>query len=134
MRNCAGAAPPCHGRKKSCAFWRIWPKLDCCGPQARQHQTTTTNCHDSCFPTPGISFAVTMNSSVTAFSLIRLSSVTHSLNNELRRVPVSRTVGTAGEYLINVPSNPGIVVPGYYLLFALNKQGVLSVAKTLRVH
>ncbi|TDF63139.1 galactose oxidase-like domain-containing protein [Cupriavidus sp. L7L] len=70
-----------------------------------------------------------MNSSVTAFSLIRLS-----LNNELRRVPVSRTVGTAGEYLINVPSNPGIVVPGYYLLFALNKQGVLSVAKTLRVH
>ncbi|QBY55285.1 galactose oxidase early set domain-containing protein [Cupriavidus oxalaticus] len=75
-----------------------------------------------------------MNTSVTAFSLIRRSSVTHSLNNELRRVPVSRTVGTAGEYLINVPSNPGIVVPGYYLLFALNKQGVLSVAKTLRVH
>lgn len=81
----------------------------------------------------GTSIAVTTSSAVSKFSLVRLGSATHSVNNEQRRVPVSFTVGTAGEYLINVPADPGIVVPGYYMLFALNANGVPSVARTLRI-
>ncbi|MFM0071397.1 DUF1929 domain-containing protein [Paraburkholderia sediminicola] len=68
-----------------------------------------------------------------AFALMRLSSVTHSVNNEQRRVPVSFTVGTAGEYLVAIPSDPGVVVPGYYMLFALNAKGVPSVSRTLLI-
>ncbi|MGF6551697.1 RICIN domain-containing protein [Paraburkholderia youngii] len=82
----------------------------------------------------GTSIAVTTNSPVTNFSLLRMASATHSLDNEQRRVPVNFTTGTAGEYLINIPSDPGIVVPGYYMLFALNNKGVPSVAKTLRIY
>jgi galactose oxidase len=68
-----------------------------------------------------------------AFALMRLSSATHSVNNEQRRVPVSFTVGTAGEYLVTIPSDPGVVIPGYYMLFALSAKGVPSVSRTLRI-
>jgi len=82
----------------------------------------------------GTSVAVTADSSVTNFSLLRMASATHSVDNDQRRVPVSFTTGTSGEYLINVPSDPGVVVPGYYMLFALNSNGVPSIAKILRIH
>ncbi|MEA3130977.1 MAG: galactose oxidase, partial [Paraburkholderia sp.] len=81
----------------------------------------------------GTSLAVTASSGVKAFALMRLSSATHSVNNEQRRVPVSFTVGTAGEYLVTIPSDPGVVIPGYYMLFALNAKGVPSVSRTLRI-
>jgi galactose oxidase len=81
----------------------------------------------------GTSIAVSASSGVKAFALMRLSSVTHSINNEQRRVPVSFTVGTAGEYLITIPSDPSVVVPGYYMLFALNSNGVPSVSRTLQI-
>ncbi|MEA3086884.1 MAG: galactose oxidase, partial [Paraburkholderia sp.] len=81
----------------------------------------------------GTSIAVTASSGVKAFALMRLSSATHSVNNEQRRVPVSFTVGTAGEYLVTIPSDPGVVIPGYYMLFALSAKGVPSVSRTLRI-
>jgi galactose oxidase len=82
----------------------------------------------------GTTIVVTGSKGVSAFVLMRSSSVTHSLNNEQRRVPVSYSVGTAGEYHINIPADPGIAVPGYYMLFALNAKGVPSVARVMRVH
>ncbi|BAN26594.1 RICIN domain-containing protein [Caballeronia insecticola] len=82
----------------------------------------------------GTTIVVTASSGVRAFALMRSSSVTHSLNNEQRRVPLKYTVGTAGEYHLTIPSDPGVVIPGYYMLFALNAKGVPSVSRTLRVH
>jgi galactose oxidase len=73
------------------------------------------------------------SSGTQAFALMRLSSATHALNNEQRRVPLTFTVGTAGEYLLKIPADPGVTVPGYYMLFALNTKGVPSVSRTLRV-
>ena len=81
----------------------------------------------------GTSIAVSATSGMAAFSLVRMSSVTHSVNNEQRRVPLAYTVGTAGEYLLSIPADPGVVVPGYYMLFAMNSAGVPSVAKVIRV-
>ncbi|CAB3808877.1 hypothetical protein LMG28614_06900 [Paraburkholderia ultramafica] len=81
----------------------------------------------------GTSIAVTGSSGITAFALMRLSSSTHAVNNEQRRVPVSFTVGTAGEYLISLPSDPGVAVPGYYMLFGLNAKGVPSVSRTVQI-
>jgi galactose oxidase len=82
----------------------------------------------------GTTISVTTNTPVAKFALVRMSSVTHSVNNEQRRVPVTFTVGTAGENLIKIPSDPGVAVPGYYYLFAMNAAGVPSVAKVIRVH
>ncbi|WP_144108536.1 RICIN domain-containing protein [Paraburkholderia sp. BCC1886] len=81
----------------------------------------------------GTSIAVAGSSGMKAFSLMRLSSSTHSVNNEQRRVPVTFTVGTAGEYLVAIPSDPGVVVPGYYMLFGLNAKGVPSVSRTVQI-
>ena len=47
--------------------------------------------------------------------------------------PTTFTVGTAGDYMLKIPADPGVVVPGYYMLFALNTKGVPSVSRTLRV-
>ncbi|WP_244831839.1 RICIN domain-containing protein [Caballeronia sp. TF1N1] len=82
----------------------------------------------------GTTIVVSATKGMTAFALMRSSSATHSVNNEQRRVPLTFTVGTAGEYKLKIPSDPGIVVPGYYMLFALNAKGVPSLSRTMRVH
>jgi galactose oxidase len=77
--------------------------------------------------------SVTTRSPVVSFVLMRLSSVTHTVNNDQRRIPLQMhsTYGTS--YTLSIPSNPGIVLLGYYWLFALNAQGVPSVAATILI-
>lgn len=70
--------------------------------------------------------------SVSAVTLIRLSSVTHSFNQEQRILRLGFTA-TAGGLEVTAPSDPNLCPPGYYLLFLLNGDGVPSVARILRV-
>jgi hypothetical protein len=70
--------------------------------------------------------------SIAGVSLIRLSSVTHSFNQDQRILRPS-FVATAGGLLVTAPSNPNLCPPGYYLLFLLNGSGVPSVARILRI-
>lgn len=85
--------------------------------------------------------------------LIRLGSVTHSINTDQRRVPLvdvtvtgtqmagdvaadgslknATPVGT--EYTVVLPEDYGILLPGFYYLFAVSSSGVPSVAKTLQI-
>ncbi|WP_194529929.1 Ig-like domain-containing protein [Zobellia roscoffensis] len=67
---------------------------------------------------------------IAKFSLIRMSSSTHSTNNEQRRIPVS--FSGDGNYTLNIPDR-NILPPGYYMLFALNVDGVPSVAESVLV-
>ena len=83
--------------------------------------------------THGTQVNVSTNSAVTAFSLVRLSSNTHAVNNDQRRVPLTFTANAGNSYQLNIPSNPGVVLPGFYMLFAMNADGVPSVAKMLQV-
>jgi len=65
-------------------------------------------------------------------SLIRYSAATHSLNNDLRRIPV-KLVNTADrKYTVKVPTDDFVALPGYWMLFVL-KDGVPSTAKTVRL-
>ncbi len=74
---------------------------------------------------------VTGSTGVQEFSLIRFSAATHSTNNEQRRIPVSFS-GTAGNYNVNIPDR-NLLPPGYYMLFALDANGVPSVAETIQI-
>lgn len=76
-------------------------------------------------------FPVIASSDVTKFSFIRMSSATHSINNEQRRVPVEFTL-VDGYYQLDMPS-AYVMPPGYYMLFALNADGVPSIAQTVLV-
>ena len=75
--------------------------------------------------------SIRTDSKVERASLIRFGTSTHSVNTDQRRIALElRVVGTNG-YVADIPTDPGIVVPGYYMLFVLNENGVPSVARTL---
>ncbi|MFK3739659.1 galactose oxidase-like domain-containing protein [Massilia sp. TN1-12] len=81
----------------------------------------------------GGTIAATTNRAVSQFVLMRLSAVTHSLNNDQRRVPLTFTTTGATSYTLRAPANAGIAPPGYYMLFALDANGVPSVAWMLQL-
>jgi galactose oxidase len=67
------------------------------------------------------------------FVLTRIGSVTHSVNSDQRRIPLTNIKGSRSEYTATLPSDSGILIPGAYYLFALDAQGVPSIAKTVKV-
>lgn len=73
---------------------------------------------------------VTGSSDIDEFVFMRMSSATHSINNEQRRVPVDFTK-TNGYYNLNVPG-ANVMPPGYYMLFAI-KDGVPSISEAVLV-
>jgi galactose oxidase-like protein/ricin-type beta-trefoil lectin protein/Kelch motif protein len=81
----------------------------------------------------GGTLSVTTASPVVSFVLMRLSSVTHTLNNDQRRIPLQIQSTSGNTYTLPISSNPGIVLPGYYWLFALNAQGVPSVGAVVLI-
>lgn len=82
----------------------------------------------------GARITVNTNAAISSFALVRLSSVTHSVNNDQRRIPLSFTAtATLNSYLVNIPTSRGVAIPGYYMLFAMNRAGVPSSAKIMKV-
>ncbi|WP_281287273.1 RICIN domain-containing protein [Methylobacterium terricola] len=81
----------------------------------------------------GSTITATTDRAVVSFALIRLSSTTHTVNNDQRRIPV-RISGTFGtQYQLALPSDPGILTPGSWMLFAMDATGVPSVAAMIRI-
>jgi hypothetical protein len=83
--------------------------------------------------TRGGTIAVTTGSPVISFVMMRLSSVTHTVNNDQRRVPLAIQSTTGSTYTLSIPADAGVALPGYYMLFALSAQGVPSAAATFQV-
>ncbi|MEU9256626.1 galactose oxidase-like domain-containing protein [Streptomyces sp. NPDC048270] len=82
---------------------------------------------------PGTSFSVSTQAPVASFVLMRASAATHSTDNDQRRVPLAATATGTGTYTVSVPADTGVVLPGTYMLFALDAQGVPSIAKFVTV-
>lgn len=76
---------------------------------------------------------VTTDRAVSTFALVRLSSVTHSTNNDQRRIPLTFTNPSPNSYRLHIPANPAVVLPGYYMLFAMNNNGAPSMAHTIQI-
>ncbi|KAF4556378.1 Hypothetical protein D9617_1g082550 [Elsinoe fawcettii] len=66
------------------------------------------------------------------FSLVRMGSVTHSVNSDQRRLPITGT-RISTRWTVRLPTDSGILLPGFWYLFAINKDGVPSVARTLQI-
>ena len=81
----------------------------------------------------GSTIQVTTSGPTPTFSLIRTSTVTHSVNTDQRRIPLTPTAVTGNTASLALPSDPGVVIPGQYLLFAIDANGVPSVAKTIKI-
>ena len=82
---------------------------------------------------PGASLEVATDGPVDSFSLVRHGSVTHTVNTDQRRVPVASTVVRRNTYRLTLPNDPGVLLPGYWMLFAIDAAGVPSVAATVQI-
>jgi len=73
---------------------------------------------------------------IQSASLIRLSSATHTVNTDQRRVPlvISRLPSFKNyRYFFRIPNEPGIVIPGLWMLFVLDENGVPSIAQNVMI-
>jgi galactose oxidase len=89
---------------------------------------------------PGSDIQATTNVEVFEFSLVRYGAATHSINTDQRRIPLiprpvsARIHGSRHlKYTLTIPEDPGVVVPGYWMLFAVDRNGVPSVAQTVHI-
>jgi len=81
----------------------------------------------------GTTITVSTNSNTPSFALIRMSAVTHSINNDQRRIPLTPIARHGTTYELRLPASAGILLPGPYMLFALNTRGTPSIAKIINI-
>ena len=64
-----------------------------------------------------------------------MAAVTHSLDNDQRLIPVTPKAvrGAKDKYRLYLPFSKGVLLPGNYMLFALNSSGTPSVAKIINI-
>ena len=80
----------------------------------------------------GGTFTATTAGGVDSFSIIRITSTTHTVNTDQRRIALTPS-GTSGTtYTLTIPEDPGVAVPGVWYLFAI-AGGVPSVADYLTI-
>lgn len=76
---------------------------------------------------------ITTSTANPKFVLVRIGSVTHSVNSDQRRIPLTAVTRSGTEYTATLPNDNGVLIPGHYYLFALNAAGVPSIARTVKV-
>ncbi len=84
---------------------------------------------------PGRFFSITLQDGqpIDSVVLVRTGSVTHSVNFDQRRIPLTfRQFGS--QVNLEVPSSGAIVPPGFYLLFVLDRNGVPSHGRIVRLN
>jgi PKD repeat protein len=69
---------------------------------------------------------------IAKVGLVRLGAPTHSQDQGQRYVPLNFTAGS-GNLTVAAPANPAEAPPGYYMLFAVDSDGVPAIAPIIRV-
>ncbi len=80
----------------------------------------------------GRTFTVQATPGLSAFSMIRMSATTHTMNTDQRFLRPSMQETSPGSYEVTLHSNENVLVPGYWMLFAMNGE-VPSIAKVIQV-
>ena len=83
--------------------------------------------------TVGGTVAATVSPGVREINLMRPSACTHSCDNEQRLLHVAFTTGTGNSITLQMPNNPNLAPPGWYLLFGVDHHGVPSIGQWLKL-
>ncbi len=83
--------------------------------------------------TTGQTISVTTGGPVSSFVLMRYGEATHTVDNDQRRIPLKINSVSGNTYTMTIPQDPGITLPGPYMLFAINAAGTPSVAATVSI-
>jgi galactose oxidase len=81
----------------------------------------------------GQTITVTTGGPVSSFSMVRYGESTHSVDNDQRRISLPILSSTGNTYTLAIPSDPGIALPGPYMLFAMDANGTPSISTTISV-
>jgi galactose oxidase len=81
----------------------------------------------------GGKITVTTDRAVTAFSIVRMGTATHSVDTDQRRLSLAPSTGNDGAYTLTIPADSGVAIPGNWMLFAMDAKGVPSVAKIVHI-
>jgi galactose oxidase len=73
------------------------------------------------------------DSNAYTFSFVRMGTSTHSINTDQRRISLNTVSQSGSSYTITLPNDYGVLIPGYWYLFALNKAGTPSIASIVQV-
>jgi len=71
---------------------------------------------------------------ITSFSFIRMSATTHAVNTDVRRIQAASTETSSGWYDVDIHPNANVLVPGYYMMFAMNGAGTPSISHVVQVN
>ena len=80
----------------------------------------------------GQTFRVSTTGNIDYFSLIKMSSTTHAINTDARFFKPD-FVGSGNSFNITMHSNENVATPGYWMLFAVDTNGVPSVAEVIQI-
>ena len=81
----------------------------------------------------GVTMTVAATPNLAKFSLIRMAATTHGVATDCRFLPVNGFTEThPGVYEITSHSNSNVLTPGYWMLFALDQNGVHSEAAIIQ--
>jgi len=80
----------------------------------------------------GITVSTPQAADIASVNLINLATSTHNLDQEQRFVPLSFTK-LGGQLSVQIPGNPNLAPPGYYMLNIVDSNGVPSVARIIHL-
>ncbi|PYI17505.1 putative galactose oxidase [Aspergillus violaceofuscus CBS 115571] len=102
------------------------------GNKARRPQITSLS--DGHRVTVGEQIRFKTDDFIETASLVRVGTTTHTVNTDQRRIPLD-TLKRVGhlQYSARLPEDPGVILPGWYMLFAMDARGTPSVAKMVKV-
>ena len=81
----------------------------------------------------GAALNVTTSGNIDYFSLIKMSATTHAINTGARHYRPEFTANGNNGYAVTINPNPNVSVPGYWMLFAVDSNGVPSKALVIRI-
>lgn len=100
--------------------------------EERERPEFTSSVPEEIRPGQNIYFRATK--SIRSAALVRISSASHTVNTDQRRVPLGLYKFRAShQYGVNMPKDPGVLIPGYWMFFIMDRHGTPSVAKTILV-
>ena len=81
----------------------------------------------------GDALSVTTSGNIDYFSLIRMSATTHAVNTDARFYKPEFAANGTNQYAVTINQNPNVSIPGYWMLFAVDTNGVPSEAQVIRI-
>ena len=81
----------------------------------------------------GDTITIDGSAGIDRFTMVRLVALSHHHTTDQRLIPLNFQSTANNSYQLEIPSNPNVVIPGYYWIFALDAQGVPSQGRTIQI-